>query len=54
MTPLSARCPGAVTRDARDVPGDPAFVGMVQHQDTRTTTRIHALSRTLVYQAVME
>ena len=33
---------------------DLAFVGMVQHQNLGTTTRIHALSRSLVYQAVVE
>ncbi len=33
---------------------DLAFVGMVQHQNLGTTTRMHALSRSLVYQAVME
>ncbi|HUR33073.1 MAG TPA: serine hydrolase domain-containing protein [Vicinamibacterales bacterium] len=33
---------------------DLAFVGMVQHQDTRRTRPIHGLSRSLVYQAVVE
>ena len=31
-----------------------AFVGMVQHQDTRVTRPIHGLSRSLVYQAVVD
>lgn len=33
---------------------DLAFVGMVQHQNLGTTRPIHALSRSLVYQAIME
>ena len=33
---------------------DLAFVGMVQHQNLATTRAIHGLSRSLVYQAVME
>jgi CubicO group peptidase (beta-lactamase class C family) len=33
---------------------DLAFVGMVQHQNTRTTTPIHGLSRSLVYQAILD
>ncbi|HLJ47502.1 MAG TPA: serine hydrolase domain-containing protein [Bryobacteraceae bacterium] len=33
---------------------DLAFVGMVQHQNLGTTRAIHALSRSLVYQAIME
>lgn len=33
---------------------DLAVVGMVQHQDTRATTPIHALSRSLVNQAILE
>lgn len=33
---------------------DLAFVGMVQHQNLGTTRPIHALSRSLVYQSVME
>jgi CubicO group peptidase (beta-lactamase class C family) len=33
---------------------DLAFVGMVQHQNIGTTRAIHALSRSLVYQAVVE
>jgi CubicO group peptidase (beta-lactamase class C family) len=33
---------------------DIAFVGMVQHQDTRVTRPIHGLSRSLVYQAVVD
>jgi len=33
---------------------DLAFVGMVQHQSLGTTRAIHALSRSLVYQAIME
>jgi CubicO group peptidase (beta-lactamase class C family) len=33
---------------------DLAFVGMVQHQSLATTRAIHGLSRSLVYQAVME
>ncbi len=33
---------------------DLAFVGMVQHQNIGTSRAIHALSRSLVYQAVME
>jgi hypothetical protein len=33
---------------------DLAFIGMVQHQDTRVTRPIHGLSRSLVYQAVVE
>ena len=33
---------------------DLAFVGMVQHQSLGTTRAIHALSRSLVYQAVIE
>jgi CubicO group peptidase (beta-lactamase class C family) len=33
---------------------DLAFVGMVQHQSLGTTRPIHGLSRSLVYQAVME
>ncbi len=37
-----------------DPVNDLAFVGMVQHQNLGTTRAIHALSRSLVYQAVME
>jgi CubicO group peptidase (beta-lactamase class C family) len=37
-----------------DPVNDLAFIGMVQHQDTRVTRPIHALSRSLVYQAVVE
>jgi CubicO group peptidase (beta-lactamase class C family) len=33
---------------------DLAFVGMVQHQNLGTTRAIHALSRSLLYQAVMD
>jgi CubicO group peptidase (beta-lactamase class C family) len=33
---------------------DLAFVGMVQHQSLGTTRPIHALSRSLVYQAIIE
>jgi CubicO group peptidase (beta-lactamase class C family) len=33
---------------------DLAFVGMVQHQNLGTTRPIHALSRSLVYQAILE
>ena len=33
---------------------DLAFVGMVQHQSLGTTRPIHALSRSLVYQSIME
>ena len=33
---------------------DLAFVGMVQHQDTARTRPIHGLSRSLVYQAVVD
>jgi CubicO group peptidase (beta-lactamase class C family) len=33
---------------------DVAFVGMVQHQDTSRTRPIHGLSRSLVYQAIVE
>jgi len=33
---------------------DLAFVGMVQHQNLGTTRPIHALSRSLVYQAVLD
>lgn len=33
---------------------DLAFVGMVQHQNLGTTRAIHALSRSLVYQAIMD
>ncbi len=33
---------------------DLAFVGMVQHQNLGATRPIHALSRSLVYQAIME
>ena len=33
---------------------DLAFVGMVQHQNLGTTLPIHALSRSLVYQSIME
>ena len=33
---------------------DLAFVGMVQHQNLGTTTRMHALSRSLVYQALVD
>lgn len=33
---------------------DLAFVGMVQHQSLGTTRPIHALSRSLVYQAILE
>ena len=31
-----------------------AFVGMVQHQETGRTRPIHGLSRSLVYQAVVD
>ena len=37
-----------------DPVADLAFVGMVQHDSLATTRPIHALSRSLVYQAVME
>jgi CubicO group peptidase (beta-lactamase class C family) len=37
-----------------DPVNDLAFVGMVQHADLQTTRAIHGLSRSLVYQAVME
>jgi CubicO group peptidase (beta-lactamase class C family) len=37
-----------------DPVNDLAFVGMVQHQNLATTRAIHALSRSLVYQAVVE
>lgn len=37
-----------------DPVSDLAFVGMVQHQSLGTTRAIHALSRSLVYQAIME
>ena len=33
---------------------DLAFVGMVQHQNLGTTIPIHALSRSMVYQAIMD
>jgi CubicO group peptidase (beta-lactamase class C family) len=33
---------------------DLAFVGMVQHQNLGTTRAIHALSRSLVYQAIID
>jgi CubicO group peptidase (beta-lactamase class C family) len=33
---------------------DLAFVGMVQHQSLATTRSIHALSRSLVYQAILD
>jgi CubicO group peptidase (beta-lactamase class C family) len=33
---------------------DLAFVGMVQHQNLATTRSIHALSRSLVYQAIID
>jgi CubicO group peptidase (beta-lactamase class C family) len=33
---------------------DLAFVGMVQHQNLGTTQPMHALSRSVVYQAVVE
>jgi len=33
---------------------DLAFVGMVQHQSLATTRAIHALSRSLVYQAILD
>jgi CubicO group peptidase (beta-lactamase class C family) len=33
---------------------DLAFVGMVQHQSTQVTTQIHGLSRSLVYQAILD
>jgi len=33
---------------------DVAFVGMVQHQNLGTTRAIHALSRSLVYQSILE
>jgi CubicO group peptidase (beta-lactamase class C family) len=33
---------------------DLAFVGMVQHQNLNTTRAIHALSRSLVYQAIVD
>jgi CubicO group peptidase (beta-lactamase class C family) len=33
---------------------DLAFVGMVQHQNLGTTRAIHALSRSLVYQAILD
>jgi len=33
---------------------DLAFVGMVQHQSLATTRPIHAMSRSLVYQAILE
>lgn len=33
---------------------DLAFVGMVQHQNTGATRPIHALSRSLVYQAILD
>jgi CubicO group peptidase (beta-lactamase class C family) len=37
-----------------DPVNDLAFVGMVQHQNLGTTRAIHALSRSLVYQAVID
>jgi len=37
-----------------DPVNDLAFVGMVQHDSTPLTRSIHGLSRSLVYQAVME
>jgi CubicO group peptidase (beta-lactamase class C family) len=37
-----------------DPVNDLAFVGMVQHQNLGTTRAIHALSRSLVYQAVVD
>ena len=37
-----------------DPKADLAFVGMVGHQSLQTTRAIHGLSRSLVYQAVME
>jgi CubicO group peptidase (beta-lactamase class C family) len=37
-----------------DPANDLAFIGMVQHQDTRVTRSIHALSRSLVYGALVE
>ena len=37
-----------------DPVADLAFVGMVQHDNLATTRAIHGLSRSLVYQAVME
>jgi CubicO group peptidase (beta-lactamase class C family) len=37
-----------------DPAADLAFVGMVQHDNLATTRAIHGLSRSLVYQAVME
>jgi CubicO group peptidase (beta-lactamase class C family) len=37
-----------------DPVNDLAFVGMVQHDNLQTTRAIHGLSRSLVYQAVME
>jgi CubicO group peptidase (beta-lactamase class C family) len=37
-----------------DPVSDLAFVGMVQHQNTQATRPIHSLSRSLVYQAVIE
>src|SRR5262245_3527646 len=37
-----------------DLVQDLAFVGMVGHQNLQTTRGIHGLSRSLVYQAVME
>ena len=33
---------------------DLAFVGMVQHQNLGTTRPIHGLSRSLVYQAIVD
>jgi CubicO group peptidase (beta-lactamase class C family) len=36
-----------------DPKADLAFVGMVGHQSLQTTRPIHALSRSLVYQAVI-
>src|SRR5579864_1575450 len=33
---------------------DVAFVGMVQHQNLTTTRPIHALSRSLIYQAILD
>jgi len=32
---------------------DFTFIGMIQHQNTRTSTEIHGLSRNLVYQAIL-
>jgi CubicO group peptidase (beta-lactamase class C family) len=37
-----------------DPVADFTFIGMMQHQNTRTSTEIHGLSRNLVYQAILD